>query len=266
MRKGVLVAWVVLVMGLVALAGCKGQDCYEPTPAEEVREGVLEEVDEGLDVMKATPKQREAVRAQAGVLIGRMLTLRAERAPHKAALLDELQKKEPSKARVKELSRAMSGPSIALYHDLVDEAVPLHAMFERAQREALAAHLNEPFEPIEGSWVANQLIEYHLNDVGVRPEQRLVVEGLKKEYLFKLNVMRRQGTRDRQMIMAEMVREEPDVALVHKLIDAMARRWNRFIDQAIEDGEQLVETMTDEQRPRVNAKLDQLRTCPEAKP
>ncbi len=246
------------------MTGCKGEPCYTPTPREEVQEEFMESVDEGLDEMEATEEQRTKVRAEAKVLVGKMLDLRKDRYPLRHALIDEFQKPTPDAKRVKELAHGMSAPAAALYEEVVDESLKLWSMFERDQRHALAEHLNEPYKPLEESWIVDQVLAYQLGELEATPKQREMVEALKKEYYFKANVLMRQGWRDRQLIYAELKRAEPDAKKIKGIVRAQATRYDRLVDQLIEDGEGLLKTMNPDQRAKLNDQLDRARVCEDA--
>ena len=254
---------MILAMFLVISTGCKGEKCYTPTPGEEVRAEVLGELDEAMDAMDATAKQRELVNKEANILISESLKLRKTRHPMREELIDELQKENPSREKVEKISYKMSADAVDLYHDMVDVLVKLWPEFSLEQRKKLAAHLEKPFEPLEESWLVDQFINYQLDELKASNAQRALIQKLKKDYYFKINVLRRQGHRDRQVIHDELRKEKPNPGKAHRLIDAGAKRYDRIVFQLIEDGEKLLATTTPEQRAAVNAQFDRARLCKE---
>lgn len=253
----------VLALALVFATGCKGEKCYTPTPAEEVRADILEELDEAMDAMDATEKQRAMVNKEANILISASLALRKQRHPLREELIDELQKEDASREKVEKIAHKMSADAVDLYHDMVDVLVKLWPEFSLEQRVKLAEHLHKPYKPLEESWLVDQFINYQLDELKATNAQRALVQKLKKDYYFKINVLMRQGYRDRQMIHDELRKEKANPAKAHRLIDAGAKRYDRVVDQLISDGEKLLATTSKEQRAAVNAQFDRARLCKE---
>jgi Spy/CpxP family protein refolding chaperone len=254
---------MIFALALLFSAGCKGEKCYTPTPGEEVRADILEELDDAMDAMDATAKQRDMVKKEANVLISASLKLRKTRHPMREELIDELQKKDPSREKVEKISLKMSADAVDLYHDTVDVLVKLWPEFSQEQRKKLADYLEKPFEPLEESWLVDQFINYQLDELKATNAQRAMIQKLKKDYYFKINVLRRQAHRDRQVIHDELRKEKPNPGKAHRLIDAGAKRYDRIVIQLIEDGEKLLATTSAEQRAAVNAQFDRARLCKE---
>ena len=237
-------AALLLSVTLSVSVGCDGASCYTPTPADEVEESFLDKADDALDAIDATEAQREAVEAKTRALVAKMMGLRKARWARHEALLDEVKKAEPSAERVKRLAAQMSAPAAALYLDVVDESLSLWPLFDATQRKALAAHLDAPFEPMEESWVFDGIVAYQLSKLDATEAQRAMIEKLKKDYLFKINLMLRKGWSDTQRIWAELERAKPNEKKIKDIVRAQAARYDRLVVQLIEDGEVLMATLS----------------------
>ena len=260
-RASVMIfACLMLCLGL-STSGCKGEKCHTPTPPEQLRAEVMDELDDSLEAMSASAPQRARVREEAAAIVTASLKLRGVREPQKEQLLNEVQKLAPDRKVIEALAAAMSKDAVVLYHSMIDVLVELWPDFTQAQRKKLADHLEEPFEPLAQSWLVDQLLEYQLGELEATTAQRELVRKLKKDYYFKINVLRRQAHRDRQVIFAELRKETPAPSKAHRLIDASARRYDRVVMQLIDDGEELLATTTPAQRTKLYAQLDRLRTC-----
>lgn len=262
MRRIVLILLILLLtLSLGGATACGTEECYTPEPGEEVRAAALERFDEALDAMEATEAQREEVRRVANELISESLKQRKARAPQREELITAFMEPELDRDRVRASMREMFAPTVTFYHGVVDRAAALHGRFTPAQRAALAEHLSEPFEPLEGSWLVDQFISLTLDEVEASAQQRAMVDQVKRDWLFRLNAMRRMGHRDRGVVLDELVRDEPDLERVHRVVRAITSRWDRALDLALDDIARLFATRTPAQIELVNAKIERLRAC-----
>lgn len=253
----------VVSVALFALhaSACNGEECHTPKPEDEVREGVIEQVEEAMDAMNASVEQRALVKARVDELVDSSLTQRAERLVKQEELVTAIQAEALDVELIKQQARAISAPGIALYHDAIDKVGEVYKRFGKEQRLALVEHLDKPFKPTEDSWIVNQFLSYTLSEFDASDAQRAKVWGLKDDYLVRLNVIGRQRHRDQQLMFAQLRKDEPSFDQAHRLVDASIKRLERLVDYAIEDGAELIGTLSASQRELFVSKLDRVRVC-----
>ena len=261
LRSRVASVLFLLLIGIGGAMGCDPPQCREVTPIEEVEEEMLDKLDDRLDNVDATDTQRMEIRGLAKDLVPRFGALRKITNPKTIALLSELQKDEPERARL----RAMHKDFLKIYMDFSKEFVPIvmegHPLLTPAQRVKWFEDDRKPAKPFKGSWLLDRGLDLFLLRLKATPAQKELTIQIKDELIRRSLPVQKKLSRLRIETIDELQKDEPESGVLYANVAAMGEILDVFILEAIDHYLDWRSSLDQEQKAIVNSYLRSFKPC-----
>jgi uncharacterized membrane protein len=254
-----------LVVAAVLAVGCEPK-CREVESISEIRAQTLERFEDRFDDADVADAKRPRLQ---GLIIGtmpRIAKLREETLPRQRQVIAELKRPEPDRARIGALIGKNVDAGNAYMHELIDVLMQAHAVLSPEERARLARDASEPSEGFEGSWLLDRAVDYFLSRIDATPEQRKLVEKMKRDLIARGKVLQRKVDALRREAAQEFAKDKPDVAKMHAALDR-GRDLTRTALYDLAGYYLLLASKLDaRQRQLLNAELVRFEPCPRAGP
>jgi Spy/CpxP family protein refolding chaperone len=166
------------------------------------------QLDDALDLAKATPAQRAAVTAERDRLISQWKPERGERKESVQELLALLQSDKPDPAAIAKLQRQHQTRVAELAKATKEAFVKLHSLFGPGQRKVLAAYVRDEMPSRQSNWrekMAKFMVDRHLDEA-------LAVIKATEAQKVQIRTLVEQGF-DAERKAMQVAREDVEVAL-----------------------------------------------------
>ena len=261
LRFRVASIWILLLVGIGVSMGCDPPQCREVTPIEEIEEDWLDKLDDRLDNVDATDTQRQQIIGLAKDLVPRVDALRKTSHPKTIALLGELQKDEPERARL----RAMHKDFLKLYLDFSKEFVPIvmkgHPVLTPPQRVKWFEDDVKPAKPFKGSWWVDRGLDLFLLRLKATPAQKELTIQIKDELIRRSLPMQKELWRLRIASIEELKKDNPDSGVLYANVLAMGKTVDVFILEAIDHYLDWRSSLNQEQKAIVDSYIRSFQPC-----
>jgi Spy/CpxP family protein refolding chaperone len=252
---------VLLLLGLWVLVGCDPPQCREETPMEEVEEDMFDRLDDQLDEVDATDTQRQQITGLAKRLVPQIDALRQKSRPRTVALLSELQKDEPERARLE----AMHKDVLKLYMDFSRDFIPVlmegHRVLTPEQRIAWFKKDRKPAKPFKGSWLIDRGLDLFLLRLKATPAQKELTIQIKDELIRRSQPMQKKLWRLRIASIDELQKDNPDPEVIFASVETMGKILEEFILEAIDHYLDWRSSLDKEQKAIVDSYLRSFKPC-----
>jgi Spy/CpxP family protein refolding chaperone len=250
-----MIAALALAAGSAFAGGGKHRD--PEARAAYMKERALERLDDALDEIDADDKQREAIYKIALSLEPEFKQSHKLRHEARKAIKAELLKDKPDLQRVHDTVNTSSEQMTATAHKVADKALEAHAVLTVDQRKQLVDMYGQPRHKWDGDTTRLDVgLSFGLSKLNASDAQRKLAERHKVELVASGKQAHDQGLKVRAAIAAELLKDKPNVKLIHAQLDDLSVSMTGVAHQAVEAAGELWATATPEQRQLIREKAE----------
>ena len=261
-RARLIIVSLCLAGALAISTGCKDQECAPEPELSDLRERFDNPLEESLDAIDPTKAQERAARALVDEMFREAMVIRAKREPSRRRFIDSLMKSTLPQDQLLSTLKRMFAPNMALYHTTIDRMRPIHATLSATQRASLVDAWDEPFEPVERTFLINRGIDWVLSDLDLTDAQDERFDKAITRTFSHVNRAAKASHTEASLILAQVRLEEPNMSAIHKGVDRMSARWFKAIRAILVEAGPLIESLSAAQHAELKSKIGTMQRCP----